>query len=227
MSIRLHARVKMRLPVRIRWMGSLGQEAEVCETKNVSRGGLLIACHEQHNEGFPLWVSFPFDRNAPDKQPEVLARVLRCKSLNGNSGGAVEMAVHFEGVPQANVLTPAAATTVDTKAAVNAVDAPKNLQAAAAKATTNGTLRAAAIPIRVRPESVPWFEEAITLEVSEDKIRFLSHREFLPGEILLVSFVGKDGRLWPGTGEIAAEIVGLEYVPRAAAMAVTLKRIKK
>jgi hypothetical protein len=232
MSIRLHARVKMRLPVRIRWMGSRGQEAEVCETKNVSRGGLLLACREEHNEGFPLWVSFPFDRNAPEKQPEVLARVLRCRSINGIGGGPVEMAVHFEGMSPG---TSAAATVTVGRA--NVASPPPAISATVSVTPppvpemqivhTNGSLRSLVVPIRVRPENIPWFEEAATFEVSEEKLKFLSHREFLPGDAVQVTFVGRSERPWPGAGEAAAEIVDVQYMPKEAAMAVTVKRLKR
>src|SRR5256885_16703594 len=99
MQHRQHARVRLRLPVRLRWVAPLGQQSEACETRNVSKGGLLVACKEQPPEGLPLWVTFPFDLAAPDTQPEVLARVVR---RHGSSGGELvpeEIALHFDRFP--------------------------------------------------------------------------------------------------------------------------------
>src|SRR5690242_7998735 len=96
MASRQHARVRLRLPVRLRWIVPPGQQSEICETRNVSKGGLLVACKEHHNEGFPLWVTFPFDAAAPE-QPEVLARVMRSRRAEGN--GHEEIALHFESMP--------------------------------------------------------------------------------------------------------------------------------
>ncbi|HJZ65107.1 MAG TPA: PilZ domain-containing protein, partial [Candidatus Acidoferrum sp.] len=97
MQQRQHARVRLRLPVRLRWVAPLGQQAEICETRNVSRGGLLLACRNHHAEGFPLWVTFPFDAGNPEAQPEMLARVVRTKVAAAGSAGGEEIAVHFEG----------------------------------------------------------------------------------------------------------------------------------
>lgn len=204
MPSRQHARVRLRLPVRLRWIAPFGQQTEICETRNVSKGGLLVSCKEHHNEGFPLWVTFPFDVAAPDQQPEVLARVLRCYRP-GNNGGSEEIALHFESMPIAAV--PAA---VSEKIAV---PPPKT-----------GSFRNVALPIRVRPEHIPWFEEAMTVEVSAEEIRFVSHREYAPGDTLLVTFVGKDSRPWPGNGDTPAQIVKIDTLPKAAAVLVTIRR---
>src|ERR1700688_3551754 len=59
MDRRKHHRVQLRLPARLRWTTPFGQKTEVCETVNVSRGGLLVPCQEVHAEGMPLWVTFP------------------------------------------------------------------------------------------------------------------------------------------------------------------------
>ncbi len=228
MVSRQHARVRLRLPVRLRWIVPLGQQTEICETRNVSKGGLLVACKEHHNEGFPLWVTFPFDAAAPE-QPEVLARVMRSKRAEGN--GHEEIALHFESMPLASKFAPE--KTVEKAAPKPAAPGPRppeekkenSNETVIAIGQKNGDLRKMALPIRVRPENIPWFEEAMTTEVSAHGIRFLSHREYLPGEILKVTFVAKDWKPWAGTGEAAAVVVKLEYLAKEAAMLVTLKRV--
>ena len=229
MASRQHARVRLRLPVRLRWIVPLGQQTEICETRNVSKGGLLVACKEHHDAGFPLWVTFPFDASAPE-QPEVLARVMRSRNAEGNGAGE-EIALHFESVPLAARFAPE--KTIEKavpKPAAPPARPPEEKkenrnETATALGHKNGDLRKMALPIRVRPETIPWFEEAMTTEVSAQEIRFVSHREYLPGEILKVAFVAKDWRPWPGAGEAPAEVVKLDYLPKEAAMLVTLKRV--
>jgi hypothetical protein len=200
---------------------------EICETRNVSRGGLLVACKEHHNAGFPLWVTFPFDAAAAEQQPEVPARVLRSRRAPDNGGGHEEIALHFENMP-------IVAAAFSEKSSMKAMEKPAALDKPADKEAAgpqqvdpqkNGHLQQAAFPIRVRPKNIPWYEEAMTVEVSADELRFVSHRECAPGDTLLVTFVGKESRPWPGTGEAAAKIVKMETIPKVAALLVTIRRI--
>jgi hypothetical protein len=203
MPQRQHARVRLRLPVRLRWVAPLGQQSEVCETRNVSRGGLLVACHKHHDEGFPLWVTFPFDSKAPDLQPEVLARVVRCQGQRAANGGDEEIAVHFEGIPRPANFDERKATSV----------------------TANGSGRRVSLPIRVRPRHILWYEEAMTLEVSADKMKFVSNRVYAPGETLLVTFVNSDVKPWQGSANIPATIVDIERLPHSTSLVITVKRL--
>jgi hypothetical protein len=204
MQLRQHARVRLRLPIRLRWAAPLGQQSEVCETRNVSRGGLLVACHQHHAEGFPLWVTFPFDPVVTEGQPEVLARVVRCKASREAGADREEIALHFEGVPRHS--NPSASQR----------ESP---------ATRNGSDRSLALPIRVRPQYMPWFEEAMTLEVSAEKLRFVSNRVYEPGETLLVTFASGDAKPWQGSDDIPARIMSVERIPHSTSLVVTLKRV--
>ncbi|MBS1839792.1 MAG: PilZ domain-containing protein [Acidobacteria bacterium] len=201
---RQHARVRLRLPVRLRWVAPLGQQSEVCETRNVSRGGLLVECKERHGEGFPLWVTFPFDASAPEGQPEVLARVVRARHVEMNGASGEEIALHFEGIPKQS-------------------NASNGHRQAGAAHFTDG--RSVALPIRVRPRHILWFEEAMTVEVSADRVRFVSNREYPVGEALLVTFVSPDTKPWPGSGEMLARIVNVEKLPHSSSLVVTLMRL--
>src|SRR5882762_8228504 len=80
---REHRRVRMRLPVRMRWTTPFGQKIELGETIDVSRSGLLVSTKEFHTPGITLWVTFPYDASLSYGQPEILARVARCNEVLG------------------------------------------------------------------------------------------------------------------------------------------------
>ena len=62
--------------------------------------------------------------------------------------------------------------------------------------------RSLAVPIRVRPEGVPWFEETMTLDFSRQSLRFLSNREYQPCEYLVVSFEAPATSPWPSASDV-------------------------
>src|SRR5260370_29555103 len=78
MDNRQHRRVRLRLPVRLRWNAPFGQKIESVETIDVSRSGLLVSMKEAHSCGTNVWVTFPYDASLRDGQPEVAAQVVRC-----------------------------------------------------------------------------------------------------------------------------------------------------
>ncbi len=60
MDTRKHHRVRMRLPVRLRWTTPFGQRIELGgQTIDVSRSVLLVSTTEPHTPGITLWVTFP------------------------------------------------------------------------------------------------------------------------------------------------------------------------
>src|SRR4029077_7193852 len=95
MDRREYYRVQLRIPARLRWTTPLGQQTEVCETVNVSRGGLLVPCKENHAAGVSLWVTFPYDTSMPFGQPEISARVVR----STRAAHTVVLAAGREAVP--------------------------------------------------------------------------------------------------------------------------------
>lgn len=156
----------------------------------------------------PLWITFPFDPTQPDGQPEVLARVLRCEETEGEK--RVSIAIHFEGsLPTA----PYASNGGKTAAETSAVSAPSSNRSPLA------------IPIRVRPERVPWFEEAMTIDVAPDSLRFVTNRVYSPGDTLRVSFPAAESVPWRGGAEQPARVVGVEQLPGGPSLAVTLRRL--
>jgi PilZ domain len=203
MKRRQYRRVRLRLPVRLRWAAPLGQKTERCETRNASRGGLLVTCHEQHGVGMPVWVTFPFDPVLPDLQPEILARVLRSEEREENGQRVSVVAVHFESSLRASIPGNDAGK-----------DSPK----------PESEWRSFSTPIRVRLQHVPWFEEAMTSEVSSEELRFVSNREYSPGDSLLVSFAALDSSPWLGEGEHSARVLRVDPIPGSNSLSVTVRK---
>src|SRR5712664_21731 len=84
--------------------------------------------------------------------------------------------------------------------------------------------RPLALPIRVRPEHIPWFEETMTIDVSAHGLRFVSNREYREGERLLVSFDPAALAPWPTASESPVRVVRIGGIPESAALAVTIVR---
>jgi hypothetical protein len=214
MDRREHHRAQLSLPVRIRWNTPFGQKTEVCKTLDISRGGLLVPCQETHATGVPLWVTFPYDASLGDGQPELIAKVVRAaQTRNGNGHGrksngvgssARAVALHF-GLP------------------VRAESNGNGHGSAKEHERRGSPRRALAVPVRVRLDHVPWFEEAMTLEISAYGLRFLSNREYQIGQRLLIAFEPKMAVPWP-VPETAARVLRIETVPESATLAVTIAR---
>jgi hypothetical protein len=211
MDRREHHRAQLRLPVRIRWNTPFGQKTEVCKTLDISRGGLLVPCHETHTPGTPLWVTFPYDPSMGSGQPEMLAKVVRVMPAhNGNGSRSANEAWHERAVALHFALT---------------VRPESNGNGHAKGPERRGSpRRPLALPVRVRPKHIPWFEEAMTIDVSAHGLRFLSSREYEQGALLLVSFEPTALAPWPATSETVARVVRIETVPESAALAVTIVR---
>ena len=178
MKDREHRRVRMRLPVRLRWTAPFGQKIELCETIDVSRGGLLLSSKEPHAAGAPLWVTFPYDPLLPEYQPEISAHVVRC----GEVLEAIRAANLREKIQTQIASNRERSAKLDQLArAISMSDAPAVFAIAIcfeelAHQDSNGNLarhdperrasprHALAVPVRVRLEKIPWFEEAMTLD---------------------------------------------------------------
>lgn len=203
MPCREHHRVRLRLPVRLRWTTPFGQRNEICESVNVSRGGLLASCKEFHSPGAALWTTFPYDASMPDGQPEVPTRVLRSEP-GPNAPVTLHVAIRFERARQAITNGNGHGGELERRAS------PR---------------RTLAMPVHVRPERMPWFEEAMTLDVSGEGLRFVSNREYALSDRLLVSFDPHALAPWHSTTEIRARIVRVERLPESSALAVTVQRL--
>lgn len=202
MQRRQHPRVRLRLPARLRWSAPLGQRTEQCETENASRGGLLVVCSDAPATDHSLWVTFPFDAEASGLQPEMPARVVRKEAAKGRAAHSWKLGLRFEPPAYAGL--------------------SGNGQSRGEK--KNGAGRNLALPIRVRPASMPWHEAVMTLEVSPEKVKFVTNREYAFGERLLVSFDSRSDAPWSGDEEWEGEVSGIEMDASSDAVTVTVRR---
>jgi len=240
MDSRQHRRVSMHLPVRLRWTAPFGQKIELGETIDVSRSGLLVSTKESHAPGVTVWVTFPYDASLFDGQPEVLARVARCgempevvRAINPREK------VQSEGAPEQG-----RSAKVDQLArSLGISDAPATFAVAfhfdqQPHPSSNGSAnrreperrgsmrRALAIPVRVHPERIPWFEEAMTIEISAKGMRFRSHREYQLEDHLKIAFEDAASSPWSGTGEFLSKVVRVAPVPGSVALDVSVRRVE-
>jgi hypothetical protein len=147
-----------------------------------------------------------------DGQPEMLAKVVsvrRAGNGNGKKAGAADsteqaVAVHF---------------TLPFRPAANGNGHAKERE------RRNAPRRSLAIPVRVRPEHIPWFEEAMTMDISAQGLRFLSSREYQQGERLLVSFAPAASAPWPTGSETAVCVLRSEPMPDSATLAIAISRV--
>src|SRR5260370_2004332 len=192
MDSRQHRRVRMRLPVRLRWTAPVDQKIELRETIDVSRSRLLVSTKESHTPGVTVWVTFPYDASLSNGQPEILARVARCNEVlevirSTNAREKVQTESASEQKHSAKVDQLASALGIS--------DAPPTFAVAfhlkeRAHASSNGTAtrhgterrgsarRALDLPVHVHPERIPWLEEATTHELSDQSMPFRPHRQF-------------------------------------------------
>lgn len=206
MDRREHHRVQLRLTARLRWTTPFGQKTELCETLNVSRDAILVPCREAHAPGMPLWVTFPYDALASYDQPEILARVVRsAEAAEGELDRGPAAALRFEIAPHP---------------VSNGNGRPRGLE------RRTSARRRLALPIHVRPGDIPWFEEAMTVDVSADGLLFLSSREYEPGHPLFVSFEPSASVPWLGAKEFRSIVVRAERMPQTPALAVAIRRVR-
>jgi hypothetical protein len=236
MQTREHHRVRISLPARLRWATPFGQKIELSETLDVSRGGLLLTTNELHSARASLWVTFPYDASLPNGQPEVLARVVR-------SGEALEITRAIDARaktrPQTALAQARSAQSDKSARATEMSEAPATFAVAICfeahahpsngnRARRDPERRASrrcslGVPVRVRPEHVPWFEEAMTLDFSSRGMRFRSQREYSLGEQLKVALEDSASTPWSG-GEFRARVVRVSPAPDGVALDVSVCR---
>jgi len=210
MDRREHHRAQLRLPVRIRWNTPFGQKTEVGKTLDISRGGLLVPCEEAHAPGVPLWVTFPFDSSLGSSQPEMLAKVVSVRPARSGNGNKATT----DSSEQAVALHFASPFRPESNGNGHAKERERR----------HSPRRPLAIPVRVRPPHIPWFEEAMTIDISAQGLRFLSSREYQEGDSLLISFEPAASAPWPTASETAARVLRIERMPESAALAITISR---
>jgi hypothetical protein len=221
MDRRQHHRAHVRLPVRLRWTTPLGQKIELGNSINASRAGALVSSKEPHSPGVLIWVTFPYDVAISDGQPEIPARVVRCdevleviRATNAREKIEMETTSQLERLAKLDQLVRALgisdvpatfAVAFQFEKQVHAVSNGNGQQRKIERRTA--LRRGLAVPVRVRPEGMPWFEETMTIDFSAKGLRFHSCREYQPGDHLKVAFENLAAAPWPGTSEISARVV--------------------
>jgi len=240
MDNRQHRRVRMRLPVRLRWSAPFGQKIELAETIDVSRSGLLVSMKEAHSCGTSVWITFPYDASLRDGQPEVAAQVVRCgevleviratnarEKTQTESHTAQELSAKLDQLARAIGISDAPATfAVAIHLEERQRSAPNGNMHGRENERRRSVRKALAIPVRVHPERIPWFEEAMTIDVSAKGMRLRSHREYTLGDRLKIAFADPPSAPWHGTGEFLSEVVRVAPVPGSAAVDVSVCRVE-
>lgn len=244
MYSREHRRVQMRLLARLRWSTPLGQRVELGKTIDASRGGLLVSTKERHTPGVTVWVTFPYDASLADGQPEVVARVARCgevveviRATNAREKVQTKSALEQERSAKSDQLA-CAVGLADAQATFAVAVQFESRSKGHAGGVSNGDVqrvkierrraprRALAVPVRVRPREIPWFEEAMTIDYSARGMRFRSHREYQPGEQLKIAFEDPVSAPWAGAGEFLSKVVRVAPGPESIALEVSVCRIE-
>jgi hypothetical protein len=201
---------------------------------------LLVSTKEFHTSGVALWVTFPYDTSLGDGQPEMAARIVRCEEMlevirsanlrdkvQKESASAAELAAKLGQIARSVAICEAPATFV---VAIQLEEHPHS------SANGNGHRReperrgsprhALAMPVRVRPEAIPWFEETMTIDFSAKGMRFRSQREYKAGDYLRVAFEESAARPWHGFDEFRSQVVRVAPAPDTFALDVSVCRVK-
>ncbi len=64
----------------------------------------------------------------------------------------------------------------------------------------------------------------MTVEVDRQKLKFLTNREYVMGQRLLVSFAAGSEAPWGGEGEWETSVTGIETEPGRESLCVTLRK---
>src|SRR5260370_15427555 len=240
MDSRERRRVHIRLPVRLRWTTPVAQKIELADTIDVSRSGLLVSTKERPAPGVTGGVTLPYDASVPDGQPEILARVARCDEVLEairvtHAREKVQSASASEQERSAELHQRVRTLGVSDARATFAVafhfeDLPRdssNGNAHRHEPERRGSMRTAlAVPVRVHPERIPWFEEAMTIDTSARGMRFRSHREYELGDHLKIAFEASASAPWHGAGEFRSKVIRIAPVPGSVALDVSVCRVE-
>ncbi len=161
---RRHPRALLSLPVRLRWLGPLGLEAESSETLDAGRGGVLVSSRESRAEGSLVWVTFPYDA-ASSSEPEISAQVARSKTTP--SGGYLAGIAFADGNKRVYQ-----SGHYEFSGNASASIIPDGLNR---RRTPRNPL---ALPVRVRGVDALWPDDAMTIDISRNGLQFCTLRVY-------------------------------------------------
>lgn len=201
-EMRRFRRTPLVVGVRLRWAGALGLETETSETRDTSRGGILVASGRERRAGSPVWVTLPFAQGENACVPEFPAHVAYSYFT---ASGAVRVGIafneneshqaHTNGNGHKNGARSNARFSLwqRAKVAIFGHEEKRRFE----RATV-------AVPILVRREDSPWPDEAISVNLSAGGFEFCSRQIYAPGEKLEAEV--PDGR-WAGAGRHVARVL--------------------
>ncbi|MGH9737211.1 MAG: PilZ domain-containing protein [Candidatus Acidiferrales bacterium] len=186
---RKHPRAHLRFLARIRWLGPLGMRFEIAEIIDVSREGVLLACHGDLPAAMSRgWIVFPFDpRAAGAMEPETPARITRIESDPGSG--------HRVGL-QLQPRKRSAGPTIQPE-------------------RRDFARFAVCLPIFVRSQGMPWPEEAMTHDFSRSGLRFETSHVYAPGDSIRAEIPWGE---WADAGELFGRVVRVEPAEDEAAI---------
>jgi Tfp pilus assembly protein PilZ len=194
---RLRSRVRMELPIRIRQIGPPRDSVEISHTLDVSRNGILFRTNEPYELNRNVWVTMPYQPNAPNQDPEFPGSVVR---VARQADGTAEIAVQFHS-SRADLCKPVYGQS----------PGPQTVTERRMKNRVRMT-----IPIRVRHQSSA--EESVTLDVSRAGVLFQSNRPYPVGQTVWVMMPYQPGAQ---NDEVAARVVRI--IDRASVRGVALQ----
>jgi len=208
--------------------------------RDIARRVAFTRALADKDPGVTVWVTFPHDASLSDGQPEIPARVVRCdevleviRAANARervpsaNASEQERSAKLHQLPRASAFSDAPATFAVAFQFESQPSSSLNGHAQRSESERRNRVRKAlAIPIRVHPEQIPWFEEAMTLEVSEKGMRFRSQREYASGDRLKIAFANPASAPWHGNGEFLCEVVRITPILGSAALEVSVFRVE-
>jgi hypothetical protein len=179
---RRRPRVLLEMPVRMRWLGPFGLETEITHTRNASRDGLLVTSANVRQIGTRLWTTFPYDPAVAFTESETPGRVSRCgAAVTGESLIAVEFD-HRGQHSQDDALAPQIPAGRITRG--DRRGHPRIALAFLVRVARDERIMGASRPY---PETPPWPEETMTVDVSPRGMLFCTLRIYEAGERLVVT----------------------------------------
>jgi PilZ domain-containing protein len=192
-------RVLLELPVRVRWLGPFGLETEITQTRNASRGGLLVSSAISRQVGSLFWATFPYDAAVAFTESETPGKVVRC-TADPALGNTIAVAFH-----QLDLISPGDALSPNNSSSrAGRNDRRRHSRIALAfLVRIERGVRNSHSP-RQELESPIWPEETMTVDVSPAGITFCTLRIYEVGERLVIA--AQTGRRF-SDGERRARVV--------------------
>jgi hypothetical protein len=179
-------RVLLEMPVRIRWLGPFGLETEITQTRNASRGGLLVSSDCSRQVGSLLWATFPYDAAVAFTESETPGKVVRfAANFAIRNAQANTIAIEFHHHDLISHSDPLAQNNPSSLAGRN----DRRLHARIALAfliRVERSGRNSNLPQQER-KSPLWAQETMTVEVSPAGMLFCTLRIYEIGEQLLIT----------------------------------------